>query len=174
MYRLYHRLCQFCFISRCTHTRYKAKISKKINAMWTIRVLFYDSHKLFLIPFSLPIQNKPRNFWGILRWPPKGGRNIHGSREDNRRSERGREWVRARERKPGLRVSVGGEGGLWRGKSNPPRALRTSPFTSQMFPQTLSVGCGPRRVESQYGLKLDFFFFVFLLFLDCVCLHCNM
>lgn len=137
--------------------------------MWTIRVLFYDSHKLFLIPFSLPIQNKPRNFWGILRWPPKGGRNIHGSREDNRRSERGREWVRARERKPGLRVSVGGEGGSWRGKSNPPRALHTSPFTSQMFPQTLSVGCGPRRVESQYGLKFDFFFFLSFFFFWTVC-----
>lgn len=49
-------------------------------------------------------------------------------------------------------VAVGGRGGSSRGKSNPPRALYTSLFTSQMFPQTLSVGCGPRRVESQHGL----------------------
>ncbi|MEQ2302593.1 hypothetical protein AMECASPLE_008213 [Ameca splendens] len=48
-------------------------------------------------------------------------------------------------------VAVGGRGGSSRGKSNPPRALYTSPFTSQMFPQTGSVGCGPRRVESQHG-----------------------
>jgi len=51
------------------------------------------------------------------------------------------------------RVAVGGEGGSWRGKSNPPRAPHTSPFTSQMFPQTLNVGCGPRRVKSEYGLN---------------------
>ena len=44
-------------------------------------------------------------------------------------------------------------GGPDGGKSNPPRALHTSAFTSQMFPQTLSVGCGPRRVESQYGFN---------------------
>lgn len=50
-------------------------------------------------------------------------------------------------------VPVGGDGGSWRGKSNPPRALHTSLFTSQMFPQTLSVGCGPRRVENQYGFS---------------------
>lgn len=50
-------------------------------------------------------------------------------------------------------ISVGGEGASWRGKSNPPRALHTSLFASQMFPQTLSVGCGPRRAESQYGFN---------------------
>lgn len=58
-----------------------------------------------------------------------------------------------RERESQACVSVGGEGGSWRGKSNPPRALHTSPFASQMFPQTLSVGCGLRRVESQYGFN---------------------
>lgn len=45
-----------------------------------------------------------------------------------------------------------GKGARGEEKSNPPRAVRTSPFTSQMFPQTLGVGCGPRRVESQHGL----------------------
>lgn len=74
------------------------------------------------------------------------------------------------EREPGLCVCVcvcacvclwEGKGARGEEKSNPPRALHTSPFASQMFPQTLSVGCGPRRVESQYG-------FNWLVFLDSV------
>ena len=84
---------------------------------------------------------------------------------------RGREGGRERmsEREPGLCVRAcvhvcvcgRGRGLVERKKSNPPRALHTSLFASQMFPQTLSVGCGPRRVESQYG-------FNWLVFLDSV------
>jgi len=60
-----------------------------------------------------------------------------------------REGEDERYREPGPCVSVGGGG-----ESNPPRALLTSPFASQMFPQTLSVGCGPRRVESMASIGL--------------------
>lgn len=71
------------------------------------------------------------------------------------------EEERMTERARPLSLCVGGEGGSWREENqNPPEALHTSLFASQMFPQTLSVGCGPRRVESQYG-------FNWLVFLDC-------
>ena len=61
-------------------------------------------------------------------------------------------------RQPGLcacvRLSVGGEGAHGeKKKSNPPRALHTSPFASQMFPRTLDVGGGQRRVESFCGFN---------------------
>lgn len=82
---------------------------------------------------------------------------------------RGREWARG----PCVCAYCLWDGKGPRGEKNQTLPeLFTSLFTSQMFPQTLSVGCGLRRVESQYGFSwLVFGLCVHIIICDAVTLQ---